>query len=63
MITNQCCKGCFTISCNFYGYNHTGDCPCTDCVIKMMCNTPCDDFTHFRLAIIAKEKDDDTQIL
>ena len=52
MINN--CEGCRSynetmrndaVSC-FSEFSH--DCPCPRCIIKMMCNKPCDSFQRFR---------------
>lgn len=49
------CDGCLTYvpdkgsSCKFSGYNYDGKCPCTNCIIKMMCGEPCNDYANFRI--------------
>ena len=49
---NNHCEGCITlkdpygkgISCYWYSYNKDGSCPCTNCLIKMICDLFCDNF-------------------
>jgi len=45
------CKGCFVVDyCNYPEYNKNGVCPCTNCLIKMVCNDDdielCDEWKH-----------------
>ncbi len=48
------CKGCYAYTrterspCSISGYNKKGECPCTTCIIKVMCNKTCDDFFWFQ---------------
>lgn len=43
------CKGCQTADgCELTVNNINGKCPCTMCVIKVMCWTTCDNFASFR---------------
>jgi hypothetical protein len=48
--------GCYLIaySCLFDFYNDEGQCPCTLCIIKVMCEDVCDDFTHFKNAAVER---------
>ena len=66
MMTDYC-DGCFSKHshrkhgvliqpcCNM-GYNDKGQCPCTLCIVKMMCDSSCDDYFNYRLE---KEKSDE----
>ena len=56
------CKGCASIydgrkRCLFEGY--TDKCPCVRCVIKMMCDKPCDNFSNFTTDILNRRWDID----
>jgi hypothetical protein len=48
MYQRQKCHGCLgqslEYSCTFQKFNEYGDCPCSDCLIKFMCQTPCKKF-------------------
>jgi hypothetical protein len=44
--------------CKFNAYNDFGKCPCTRCIIKMMCEDVCDDFDKFRIGIIEEIQHD-----
>jgi hypothetical protein len=55
------CKGCYTYhyydnntlfsnGCIHSQYNE-GLCPCTDCVVKMMCNSPCEKYVRYNLIL------------
>ena len=52
---NKYCKGCFTMRnedgserfCGNHVNNGKGECPCTNCLIKPMCNSACDDYDKF----------------
>lgn len=55
------CDGCFTyppnidpddIGCAHVPDNTNGECPCTRCIIKMMCEEPCHDYLAFRIESI-----------
>jgi hypothetical protein len=44
------CYGCLTLlkySCKYYIYNINGKCPCTACIIKMICCDECDEFIEW----------------
>jgi len=53
-ITNEICEGCLTsivpededhiYPCNNMAYNIDGSCPCTICIVKMVCCEECDDY-------------------
>jgi hypothetical protein len=55
-IMHEHCKSCLTY--NEYSdkcgiliaseLNLKGDCPCTNCLIKVMCNKGCDDYNNFK---------------
>ncbi len=60
MNTNEHCSGCVSNSCGSDQYNDKGQCPCTKCVVKMMCKKACYDFLLFRLAtnaVLHKQKE------
>ncbi len=46
------CKGCATHlaqnenhhDCPYYKDNQDSSCPCSNCLVKMMCGDPCDDY-------------------
>lgn len=52
------CEGCFSyiystdtgemLCCMFKVFNDEGQCPCTLCVVKMMCENACNDYHVFR---------------
>ena len=47
------CEGCLTLTnaniiCTFAHDNAEGQCPCTVCIIKMMCTEVCYKFVLFR---------------
>ena len=49
------CDGCMSLVhndildiCGFCNYNQNGECPCTLCVVKVMCDTSCDVFDVFK---------------
>ena len=48
MEDDSCCIGCAAYksvergrNCSSRQFNHKGDCPCVDCIIKMMCSAYC----------------------
>ena len=47
------CEGCFSldgarpIGCILVEFNKKGNCPCWQCMIKMMCNSACEEFDKF----------------
>ena len=55
------CEGCLTqnacydrggnpiVRCELIKYNSEGECPCTLCIVKPMCEQVCDDYLHFKL--------------
>lgn len=56
------CVGCYTDThhetrqgtitvCNIKMLNREGKCPCTRCIIKMVCHDSCDDFDNFRTEV------------
>jgi hypothetical protein len=53
-LTNHC-KGCRTymiepyrlFPCRFQEVNKSGECPCCTCIVKVMCNSMCEDFKAF----------------
>ncbi len=45
------CEGCNTregpgdyFDCSYIANNKDGSCPCTECIVKAMCDIPCDDY-------------------
>ena len=61
------CHGCYSYGpyngdgfdlCSIMRLNNRGECPCTKCVVKMMCGNPCDSFHKFRDRALAKERYD-----
>ena len=57
-MSREHCKGCPSNtyykdgSCKFNAYNDCGQCPCSVCIVKVMCQDVCDDFNKFRIGII-----------
>jgi hypothetical protein len=51
---NDHCEGCCTSfnsqdeSCQLSKHNDSGQCPCSTCIVKVMCEKSCDDFDEFR---------------
>jgi hypothetical protein len=68
---NKSCRGCVTYkyndvnidytfseeTCRYHDYNDKSQCPCTECVVKMMCDVDCPVFTKFTDYIDAVIKD------
>lgn len=60
------CKGCITNNqfshegpyCGIMRFNYNGQCPCSVCVIKVMCEVPCEDFESFKVVKEAEERYD-----
>jgi len=53
----KCCDGCLTYfdgGCAYTKYNGTGECPCTPCVIKIMCEKICDPFRDYMNDVAVK---------
>jgi hypothetical protein len=56
-MTNNC-KGCLIDTtrtfmdedgtCDTYKFNYDGECPCTECIVKVMCEGSCNDYEYFR---------------
>ena len=46
---NKYCKGCLTVRRLCMEFNTEGGCPCTNCLIKPMCQDACCDFIEFEL--------------
>ncbi len=45
---NEYCEGCkFNWSTDCSSHNANGDCPCTNCLVKAICSTECDEFCEF----------------
>ncbi len=50
MIRKETCRGCKDYTreeCDLP--NEKGDCPCTECLVKMMCDYGCDEFLEWGL--------------
>jgi len=54
------CTGCVTyrqyfnnelIPCSSEVYNSEGQCPCSNCIIKCMCQNACPDYHKFRTSV------------
>jgi hypothetical protein len=62
---NEHCIGCHTkMCCKFDGYNDKGQCPCTDCIVKMICEDMCNlfgDYKLYALNVIASEAESDAE--
>lgn len=52
------CEGCRTYTygetyknryCSYARFNQNSECPCAECVIKVMCLDSCEDFDHFKI--------------
>jgi len=58
MSTNKYCKGCYTLSyvylygpkleCTYVRYNKDGQCPCTKCIVKMICQQGCPEYDTYK---------------
>ena len=46
------CRGCYSIFwieyCPYIKHNSDGKCPCSKCVVKVMCDQPCDKYENFK---------------
>lgn len=57
MTIDNYCKGCFSyfpedkIQCAFSFLNIDAQCPCTNCVVKVMCNNACTKYVRFNLIL------------
>ena len=56
---NDHCVGCisyiaskYDLYCLYSRYSTNGECPCSECVIKVMCKDPCNEFENFRVRIV-----------
>ena len=65
MSYNDHCKGCFSniyrasekiIPCQLSYYNDKGQCACSVCIVKVMCQDVCDDFVTFRNAVTKQRR-------
>lgn len=54
---NDSCEGCLSYSCETekcradiveVGLKDTGNCPCSECLVKFMCNNACYSFRYAR---------------
>jgi hypothetical protein len=53
------CCGCLThqedkIDCMYSKYNNHGECPCTNCILKMVCSLSCDQMKIWANIIVKK---------
>lgn len=64
-INHNNCDGCAAylstidphdISCTHPRQNDKSECPCTICVIKVVCGDPCEDYLKFRKIAIARKR-------
>jgi hypothetical protein len=61
---NSGCKGCVAYSretglpCNGT-MNDKGECPCSDCLIKGMCENECSAYTKFSIAVYQRQRETD----
>lgn len=63
-MTNGYCEGCCVykivdphhVACGLALQNGEGKCPCTECIVKVMCEVPCEDYLVFRTLAIEKRK-------
>ena len=46
MNTIEHCNGCIA-GCILFDHYNNGDCPCSECVVKPMCDNRCNDFNVF----------------
>ena len=56
------CEGCETYlnkkgysDCSFHKDNQDGSCPCSQCIVKMMCQIPCDPYEDWVADVEANE--------
>jgi hypothetical protein len=63
-MTRRYCEGCCVykrvdpddVACRHILQNDEGQCPCTKCIIKVMCEEPCEDYLDFRKLAIKRER-------
>jgi hypothetical protein len=48
-IIENYCRGCISLIC-FIGDNVNGECPCTNCLIKMICDDQCEEYKKYSIA-------------
>ena len=60
---NENCKGCiefqsseYSSRCLLIDSNKHNNCPCTFCLIKSMCQEPCEDYNDFMMKCIENSK-------
>jgi len=68
MVDYSHCTGCLTFidfisagsefkrRCHYSTYNEEGQCPCSTCIIKMMCQNICVDFHTFENSVKSKRE-------
>jgi len=53
MLKDDQCKGCLSNRhddpCGFSDDSDSGSCPCTTCLVKVMCNYVCDELSKYSL--------------
>jgi len=57
------CEGCLTTTskttyCTFIFYNNEGQCPCSKCIVKMMCERACYRFMTFKMGVRGRKDDE-----
>lgn len=53
------CKGCVSSTtvdiCSFKIFNARGQCPCSECLVKVTCISGCKDYSYFTSDTVIKE--------
>ncbi len=60
MTTINSCKGCITIDRCAHAEKYKYVCPCTMCIVKVMCGKACNEYLVFTEHVILKTYRDDT---
>ena len=53
------CEGCATSTedqCDMSNINKEGECPCTECIIKMICRQGCNGYNEWRSTVVKELK-------
>lgn len=60
-MNNKNCKGCQmhvgNQFCRFLAYNMDGECPCTNCLVKVTCDLDCKQYIMFSSKIAIEERE------
>ncbi len=56
--TSKHCIGCVSLIC-YKEDNINGDCPCTHCLIKMVCDLQCEEYSKYHRAMELKWGEED----